>query len=302
MKTKNTYAIMGATGHVGQYLVRDLLKKGYAVRALGRDAGKLAELKRYGAETYSFSFDSAPDLTKFFTGATAVFTMLPPGFTENDYYKYEEKISDAIAYAIKESSVKYIVNMSSVGAQHADGTGIVKAHYENEQRLNKIPGINVVHIRAPFFMENFFFASSEMESKGSFSWSYRKDLSVPFIAASDIAKKVTEYFESLSFTKYSVFELYGPEYLTFEQAAGYFSKSYQRPISYNQSSYADEEKAMVSYGMDPNSAKMMVEFSRAMNDGKIEYTQKQSPQNTCTTTFSSFANRYFGKEKQKVAA
>jgi len=297
MKTKNTYAVMGATGHIGQPLVRELLKKGYAVRAIGRDAKKLADLKRLGAETFSFSFDSAEDLTKAFTGATAVFTMLPSAYSESDFYGYEEKVSEAFASAISKSNVKYVVNMSSIGAQHPDGTGIVKAHYYNEQRLNKIPGINVVHIRAPFFMENFFYATKEMEDKGYFSFSYRKDLSVPFVAASDIAKKVVEYFESLNFTKYSVFELYGPESLTFEQAAGYFSKSYQRPIRYKQYTYNDDEKAMVSYGMNPSAARMFVEFNKAMNDGLISYTQKQSPQNTCTTTFNSFANRYFGREK-----
>jgi len=297
MKTKNTYAVMGATGHIGQTLVQDLLKKGYAVRALGRDSKKLSELKKYGAETFSFPFDSSSDLAKFFADTTAVFTMLPPAYSEKDFYSYQTKVSDAIASAITKSNVKYVVNMSSVGAQHSDGTGIIKAHYYNEQQLNKIQGLNVVHIRAPFFMENFFFASSEMESKGFFSWSYRKDLSVPFVAASDIAKKVFDFFENLSFSKSSVFEVYGPENMTFDQAASYFSKSYQRPITYKQNSYSEDEKNMVSFGMKPDSASLMVEFNRAMNDGRISYTQKQSPQNTCTTTFYSFANQFFNKKK-----
>lgn len=300
--SKYTYAVMGATGYVGYELVRNLLKKGYAVRAIGRDSTKLSELKRMGAETYSFSFDSAFDLTKAFMGATAVFTMLPYAYTERDFYYYEDKASEAIATAISKSGVKYVVNFSSIGAQHSDGTGFVKAYYKHEQRMNKIPGINVLHLRAPFFMENFFYGSEEMENKGSLSWSYRKDLSVPFVSGYDIAKKVEEYFEKMDFTKYSVFELYGPEYLTFEQVVGYFSKSYKRPIRYKQYSYVEDEKAMISYGMNPNAARMFIEYNRAMNDGRISYTQKQSPYNTCTTTFNTFTNQHFAKRKEKAAA
>ncbi len=299
MKMKNTYAVLGATGNIGRTLVRDLLKKGYAVRAVGRDTKKLAELKKLGAQTYATSFESVSELTKIFTGTTAVLTMLPPAYMERDVYAYQEKISESIASAIEESQVKYVVNISSIGAQFATGTGIIQPHYKNEQRLNKL-GINVVHIRPPMFMENFFFATQEIESQGSVSWAYRKDYDMPFIATSDIAKKAFEFLEKLDFSRSSVFELYGPEALTFEQATSFLSKSFQKSVRYNQSSYSDVESAMQFFGFNANSARLMMEFSQALNEGRIVYTQPQTPQNTCTTTFSSFTKQYFSK-KTKAA-
>jgi len=41
---------MGATGHTGRQITEALLKAGEKVRALGRSASKLAELKSAGAE------------------------------------------------------------------------------------------------------------------------------------------------------------------------------------------------------------------------------------------------------------
>jgi len=75
---KKTYAVMGATGHIGQVLTEKLLEKGHAVRALGRDEKKLSALKDKGAETLSPAFDDAKGLADAFKGADGVFLMIPP--------------------------------------------------------------------------------------------------------------------------------------------------------------------------------------------------------------------------------
>ncbi len=296
MKSSNVYTVMGATGKVGYELARTFINKGYSVRAVGRDSKKLTELQKMGAKTYSVAFDNYEELTKIFTGSTAVFTMLPSAYSEKDYYAYSDKVSQAYYYAIEKSGVKYVVNLSSVGAQYSEGTGIIKAHYYNEQRLNSLKGVNVMHIRAPYFMENFYWSSQEIESKGTLSLPFRKDLSVYFVSTSDVAKKAYEYMEKLSYTGYSYVELYGPENVTYEQAASYFSKAYNRPVHYYQSSYNDAEKMLATY-YNTNSAKYFVEYYKAMNEGRISYTQKQNPQNTCTYTFNSFATQYYNKKK-----
>ena len=43
--------VMGATGNTGKKITQTLLKPGEKVRAVGRWEGKLAELKRAGANT-----------------------------------------------------------------------------------------------------------------------------------------------------------------------------------------------------------------------------------------------------------
>lgn len=81
---KFTFAIIGATGHIGHDLTEELLKKGHKVRALGRDAHKLQLLKKKGAETLSGDFTDAALLLKAFKGCHAVFSFLPPGYNAND--------------------------------------------------------------------------------------------------------------------------------------------------------------------------------------------------------------------------
>jgi uncharacterized protein YbjT (DUF2867 family) len=49
---KFTFAIMGATGHIGHHLTEELLKRGHHVRALGREPLKLQELKTKGLKFF----------------------------------------------------------------------------------------------------------------------------------------------------------------------------------------------------------------------------------------------------------
>lgn len=295
MKAKKTYAVLGATGKVGYAMVRKLVESGHVVRAVGRDSRKLSELKRMGAESYASSLEEVSELAKIFKEADAVFTMLPPLMTVGTE-AMQDKIGETVAQAIKKSDVKYVVNMSSLGADLKSGTGVVEALYRNEQRLNKL-GINVMHLRASMFMENFFWATQEIEMQGTLTSSRRKDLPISYIATEDIAMKACELMEKPSFSKNNYLELYGPEVLSGEQVAGILSKACQRPVRYVQCSYEEEEKAMSSHGFDAKIAGAMVSLNRAFNEGRLRTHQKPSPQNTGAMTLSKFASKMFSKAK-----
>ncbi len=54
---KKNIALMGATGQVGHIIAEDLLKRGHAIRAIGRNEKKLRALLGKGAEIYLYDFD-----------------------------------------------------------------------------------------------------------------------------------------------------------------------------------------------------------------------------------------------------
>ena len=69
--------------------------------------------------------------------------MLPPVSSRED----QERQSDAIAKAVKESGLRYAVHLSSYGAHVPEGTGPIAGLHSSEQKLNAIRGLNVLHLR-----------------------------------------------------------------------------------------------------------------------------------------------------------
>ena len=74
---------------------------------------------RKGAEAVTANVSDAAALTKAFSGADAAYLMLPPITSRED----QERQSDAIAKAVKESGLRYAVHLSSYGAMFRKAPG-----------------------------------------------------------------------------------------------------------------------------------------------------------------------------------
>ena len=190
---------MGATGHIGHYLTEELLKKGHTVRALGRDPHKLEVLKSKGAEVHSGDSTDSAYLLKAFKGCDAIFSFLPPDYDATDMEVHRDEIGKAIALAIFKAKTTHVINLSSVGADLPSGTGPIKALHRQEERLNAIENLNVLHFRANFFMENLLWSLPTIKSSGFIATHLKKDLPIPMVATHDIGVKIAELLDALKF-------------------------------------------------------------------------------------------------------
>src|SRR5262249_16825678 len=128
-------------------LVKEEIEKLPHVRALGRSESKLAELKSAGAEVFEGDTKDAAFLAKAFRGAEAVYTLLPTDRRAPDYRAEQDRQGEAIVKAIRESGVRYVVALSSVGADLSEGTGVIVGLHAQEERLKRIEGANVLLLR-----------------------------------------------------------------------------------------------------------------------------------------------------------
>ena len=160
------YVIMGSTGNTGKLIVRALLKAGKRIRVISRDESKLKDLVERGAEPAIGKILNVKFLTKAFEGATAVYAMIPPNSWTNNIRGYQNAIARNIASVIEKTGIKYVVALSSVGAHLSEKGGIVQGLYDMEQRLNKIKGLNVLYLRASYFMENILGQIITIKQKG----------------------------------------------------------------------------------------------------------------------------------------
>jgi NADP-dependent 3-hydroxy acid dehydrogenase YdfG len=142
------YVITGATGNTGSVIANELLEKGQPVRVIGRNESRLQPFADKGAEPFVAELVDQAGLRRAFSGARAVYAMIPPDMSQPDISAYQSLISEAIAGALEQAAVKYVVSLSSIGADKPDGTGPVVGLHRFEQRLNRIPGLNVLHLRA----------------------------------------------------------------------------------------------------------------------------------------------------------
>src|SRR5579863_8764615 len=178
--------ITGATGNTGKPAAEALLAKGEQIRVIGRDAKRLEPLAQKGAEAFAGNAEDPAFLTKAFEGANAVFLVLPADVSQPDIRTFQERLSDAYATAIVKSRVPYAVTLSSIGAQHSEKTGPIVGLHNLEQKLNRIAGLNVLHLRPGFFMQNFLMSIQPLRTMGVLPGGYPADLPMPMIATKDI--------------------------------------------------------------------------------------------------------------------
>jgi uncharacterized protein YbjT (DUF2867 family) len=127
------HVILGASGNTGSIIANALLSEGKKVRVVGRDGGRLQRFVRQGAEAFTATLSDAAALTKAFSGARAAYLMLPPAKSREE----QERHSDGIAKAVKESGLHYAVHLSSYGAQVPEGTGPVAGLHSSEQKIER---------------------------------------------------------------------------------------------------------------------------------------------------------------------
>src|SRR5450631_1254639 len=148
------FAITGATGNIGSQAAEVLLSRGEKVRVIGRDAAKLRTLVKNGAEAAVGDLKDTAFLTGAFSGVDAVFAMIPPNYTAPDFRGYQNDIGRSIADAITKAGVKFVVNLSSQGAELPAETGPILGLHDQELRLNGLAGVNALHLRCTYFMDN----------------------------------------------------------------------------------------------------------------------------------------------------
>src|SRR5258707_7468138 len=203
--TDAMHAILGASGNTGSIIANSLLSKGEKVRVVGRDAGRLQRFVRQGAEAFTATVSDAAALTKAFSGARAAYLMLPPAKSRED----QERDSDAIAKAVKESGLRYAVHLSSYGAQVPEGTGPVAGLHSSEQKLNAISGLNVLQLRAAYFMENNLAAIGMIHGMGVFGNALLPDLKLPMATTRDVGDHAAQRLLDLDFSGKQIRELLG---------------------------------------------------------------------------------------------
>jgi uncharacterized protein YbjT (DUF2867 family) len=293
------YVILGASGNTGSIIANFLLSKGKKVRVIGRDTGRLQRFVTKGANAVTADLSDAAALTKAFTGARAAYLMLPPITSRED----QERESDAIAKAVKESGLRYALHLSSYGAHVPEGTGPVTGLHSSEQKLNAISGLNVLHLRPAYFMENNLAAIGTIHAMGIFGHVLLPDLKLPMIATRDVGDYAAQRLLDLDFSGKQTRELLGERDLSMKEATAVIARGIGKPdLRYQQFPYDQMQQALIQMGFSPKKAAVYIEMFTAVNTGVLAAQEPRSPANTTPTSFEKFVQDVFVPAYRTVAA
>jgi uncharacterized protein YbjT (DUF2867 family) len=284
------YVILGASGHTGSIIASSLLLKGKKVRVVGRDAGRLQPFVRKGADAVTADVSDAAALTKAFSGARAAYLMLPPVASRED----QERQSDAIATAVKDSGLPHAVHLSSYGAHVPEGTGPVAGLHSSEQKLNAIHGLNVLHLRAALFMENNLVAIGMIHGMGMVGTALLPDLKVPMIATRDVGAYAAQRLLDLDYSGKPARELLGERDLSMTEATAVIGRGIGKPdLRYEQFPYDQVQQVLTQMGIPLKTAALYIELYKAINAGVLAAQEPRSPENSTPTSFEAFVQDVF---------
>ncbi len=285
-----TYVILGATGNTGSIIADTLLLKGKKVRVVGRDAGRLQHFVGKGAEAFTADLSDAAALTKAFREARAAYLLLPPITSREN----QERESEAIAKAVTESGLRYAVYLSSYGAHVPEGTGPVTGLHSAEQKLNAVGALNVLHLRAAYFMENNLAAIDMIRGMGVFGHALLPDLKLPMIATPDVGNYAAQRLLDLDFSGKQTRELLGERDLSMAEATTIIARGIGKPdVRYQQFPYDQVQQVLEQMGMSPKKAAVYIEMFQAINAGVLAAQEPRSPENSTPTAFEKFVQDVF---------
>ena len=286
--------VTGATGRTGKVVVEKLLAVGADVRVVSRNAKKLEPFVQQGAVAFVGKVEDSEAMRKAFEGATSVYIVVPEDASQQDLRGHQERVSDSYAAAIANAQVPYVVALSSIGAQHAENTGPIVGLHNMEQKLNQIAGLNVLHLRAGYFMENLLMSIAPLQQMGFLPGGLASDFSAPWIATRDIGTYAASRLTARDFSGSSTQELHGQRDISMKEAAPIVGKAIGKPdLGYTQVPFLMLEPALVQMGLPKSTAALLIEMWKGANAGLIAPQEQRSAKNTTPTKLESFVNEVF---------
>ena len=274
--------ITGSLGNISNPLTRELVQKGHSVIVISSKADKQKDIEALGAKAAIGTIEDVHFLTATFTGADAVYCMIPLLFTEPDLASYFRRVAQNYVQALQKTKVKRVVLLSGwaadlVSSENAEGF------------FDELIGATITIMRPASFYTNFYSSMDLIKGKGfigkfltfrySGLWSllrgrtgllmgnYGGDDRVVFVSPKDIAEAVAEELTTSQTEKIKI-RYVGSEEMTCNEAARIIGTAVGKP--YLKWVRISDKQMLQGFKMAKVPLKLaesMVEMQAAMHSG-----------------------------------
>jgi uncharacterized protein YbjT (DUF2867 family) len=264
--------VTGSLGNISKPLTKELVQKGHHVTVISSKPEKQIDIEALGATAAIGSLEDVNFLVSTFTGADAVYCMVPPNnyFDLNlDLLAYYRRLGNNYAQAIEQSGVKRVVNLSSIGAHLDKGSGILIGARDVEQILNeRSSDVAITHLRPTSFYYNLFGYIDMIKAAGSIAANYGADDKIPWVSPIDIAAVIAEEIATpLAGRKV---RYVASEELTGTETASILGTAIGKPdLKWIIISNAQMLSGLEAAGMNPQIAAGLVEMYASLHNGVL---------------------------------
>ena len=288
--------ITGSLGHISKPLTQQLVNSGHKVTVISSKPERTKEIEEMGATSAIGSLEDLDFLIKTFYHADAVYTMVPPGNyfdPELDLLAYYKKLGSNYAKAIKESDIKHVVNLSTIGAHLEKGSGILLGAHNVEKILNELPEtVSITHIRPTSFFYNLYGYTDTIKNHNMIAANYGAEDVIPWVSPKDIAAAVAEELTN-SFTGRNVRYVASDE-RTGNETANVLGKAIGKPdLKWVLVTDQATLNALISIGMNKKIAAGLVEMYASLHTGLLaEDYYLNKPKNMGNVKLEEFAHEF----------
>jgi uncharacterized protein YbjT (DUF2867 family) len=263
------YVLSGSLGNINKPLTQKLVAAGHDVTVISSSAERAAQIAALGAKAAIGDLQDTAFLTATFTGADAVFTLIPPVHNSDNWKQHIHNVGKVFADAIKASGVKKVVNLSSIGAHMPDGCGPVSGLYFAEQELDKLSDVAIKHLRPGYFYTNLFASIGMIKHGGIFGNNFGADNPIMLTHPNDIADVAGEELLALDFTGHTVRYIVSDERSSKEVAAVLGAAIGKPELPYIE--FTDEQnlKGALDAGLPYELAANFIEMGKAVRSGEM---------------------------------
>ncbi|WP_293888454.1 MULTISPECIES: NAD(P)H-binding protein [unclassified Sphingobacterium] len=290
--------ITGSLGNIGKPLTKLLVSKGHQVTVISSKPERASAIEALEATPAIGNIQDVDFLTTVFNGADIVYLMeawegIGSLFDKSIDYRLEfEKIAHNYVKAVKDSNVKRIVHLSSVGAHSENGTGSLLVHHAVEQILRTLPqDVSIKFMRPVGFFSNIYRWLPTIKSAGAIVQSYGGDRKEPWVSPYDIAHTIAEEMAK-PFTGKTVHYIASDEVSpneiaqTLGKAIGYAS------LEWKVITAEELLNQMLSAGINEWIAHGLVAMQKAQADGSLYEDFYRNKPNLGKVKLSDFATEF----------
>ncbi|MBN8941961.1 MAG: NmrA family NAD(P)-binding protein [Rhizobiales bacterium] len=221
------YVVLGANGRAGGEAARALIAQGKAVRVVLRRREQGEEWVALGAEVAVASIEDADAMADALNGASGAFLLNPPPVSGDPYARTEE-LGAALADAARRARLPKAVILSSIGAQHASGTGVIATLNRFEARLDGVAPATAF-LRPGYFVENWGDVAAAVMAEGVLPSFLEPSQKIPMVSTIDVGRTSAALLGE-DWTGKRVLELGGPEDWSAGDVASAFAAVLGRPV------------------------------------------------------------------------
>jgi uncharacterized protein YbjT (DUF2867 family) len=252
----------GKVGRTGNFVARQLLRKGYRVRAwVRREDERAARLSDAGAEVMVGDMNLMRDHRRAVAGVTRAY------FTGAVVEQLTEQ-TVMFAVAARDEGLQAIVNMSQFTVKEDTPSPATRQHWLAEHVL-EWSALPVATVRPSLFAEQLAMLAGPTIRRSDELRMPFGDLPVAFIGGWDIARAVAAILENPTPHLGRTYRLTGSQALTMAEVAMEFTKVLGRPIRYVDLPVESYREYLLKAGLGEHLAAHLCSLSQKMKAGEF---------------------------------